>query len=246
MPRASSSICCWCPTCSMRCVRSSMESASIADIDTAMQLGAGHPMGPFTLLDIVGLDTVVQIGEIMFDQYRESRYAPPPLLRRMVAAGYLGQEERRGLLRLDAVRRRYRWSWDCERRGRGFSSSRSRPAIRPRRAPSSSPVPEATDRGVGSLRAAGDARARARARQRFDSRVSAPNRTMAGLETPWFDATTLQPTTARPWADRGREACARSSSPAGPITAHDHDRSGVSPARGSLTGGARARTTGAR
>lgn len=64
----------------------------IADIDQAMTLGTGHPMGPFTLLDFVGLDTVVRIGEIMFDQYRETRYAPPPLLRRMVTAGYLGRK----------------------------------------------------------------------------------------------------------------------------------------------------------
>jgi 3-hydroxybutyryl-CoA dehydrogenase len=69
---------------------------SIADIDAAMKLGAGHPMGPFTLLDFVGLDTVVHIGEIMFDQYREARYAPPPLLRRMVAAGYLGKKSGKG------------------------------------------------------------------------------------------------------------------------------------------------------
>lgn len=67
-------------------------SGTIADIDTAMRLGAGHPMGPFTLLDTIGLDTVVQIGEIMFDQYRDVRYAPTPLLRRMVAAGYLGRK----------------------------------------------------------------------------------------------------------------------------------------------------------
>jgi 3-hydroxybutyryl-CoA dehydrogenase len=69
---------------------------SIADIDAGMRLGAGYPMGPFTLLDVVGLDTVVLIGEIMFDQHRESRYAPPPLLRRMVAAGYLGKKSGRG------------------------------------------------------------------------------------------------------------------------------------------------------
>ncbi len=71
-------------------------SGGIADIDTAMTLGTGHPMGPFTLLDFVGLDTVVRIGEIMFDQYREARYAPPPLLRRMVTAGYLGKKNGRG------------------------------------------------------------------------------------------------------------------------------------------------------
>ena len=71
-------------------------TGSIAEIDTAMKLGAGYPMGPFTLLDFVGLDTVVRIGEIMFDQYREARYAPPPLLRRMVTAGYLGKKNGKG------------------------------------------------------------------------------------------------------------------------------------------------------
>jgi 3-hydroxybutyryl-CoA dehydrogenase len=68
----------------------------IEDLDAAMHLGAGHPMGPFTLLDFVGLDTVVRIAEIMFDQFREARYAPPPLLRRMVAAGYHGRKNGRG------------------------------------------------------------------------------------------------------------------------------------------------------
>ena len=61
-----------------------------------MVLGCGHPMGPLTLLDFVGLDTVVRIGEIMFDEYREQRYAPPPLLRRMVAAGWLGRKSGKG------------------------------------------------------------------------------------------------------------------------------------------------------
>jgi 3-hydroxybutyryl-CoA dehydrogenase len=66
--------------------------ASINDIDRGMQLGCGHPMGPLTLLDFVGLDTTVRIAEIMFDEYRESRYAAPPLLRRMVAAGLYGRK----------------------------------------------------------------------------------------------------------------------------------------------------------
>jgi 3-hydroxybutyryl-CoA dehydrogenase len=70
--------------------------ATTADIDRAMKLGCGHPMGPLTLLDFVGLDTVVRIGDIMFDEYREARYAPPPLLRRMVAAGWLGRKAGRG------------------------------------------------------------------------------------------------------------------------------------------------------
>jgi 3-hydroxybutyryl-CoA dehydrogenase len=70
--------------------------ASVEDIDKGMQLGAGHPMGPFTLLDFVGLDTVYRIAEIMFTEYRESRYAPPPLLKRMVLAGMLGKKSGKG------------------------------------------------------------------------------------------------------------------------------------------------------
>ena len=69
---------------------------SVEDIDKGMQLGAGHPMGPFTLIDFVGLDTVYKIAEIMFTEYRESRYAPPPLLRRMVLAGMLGKKSGKG------------------------------------------------------------------------------------------------------------------------------------------------------
>ncbi len=70
--------------------------ASIEDIDKGMQLGAGHPMGPFVLLDFVGLDTVYKISEIMFDEYREKRYAPPPLLKRMVLAGMYGKKTGKG------------------------------------------------------------------------------------------------------------------------------------------------------
>jgi len=70
--------------------------ASTADIDRGMVLGCGHPMGPLMLLDFVGLDTVVRIGEIMFDGYREERYAPPALLQRMVAAGSLGRKNGKG------------------------------------------------------------------------------------------------------------------------------------------------------
>ncbi len=70
--------------------------ATVQDIDKGMQLGAGHPMGPFTLLDFVGLDTVQKISEIMFDEYREKRYAPPPLLNRMVMAGMFGRKSGRG------------------------------------------------------------------------------------------------------------------------------------------------------
>ncbi len=70
--------------------------ASVEDIDKAMQLGAGYPMGPFTLLDFVGLDTTYKIAEIMFDEYREKRYAPPPLLKRMVIAGMYGRKSGKG------------------------------------------------------------------------------------------------------------------------------------------------------
>src|SRR5213593_4955239 len=69
---------------------------SVADIDRAMQLGCGYPMGPLTLLDFVGLDTTYGIAEIMFDEYRERRYAPPPLLKRMVTAGLMGRKSGKG------------------------------------------------------------------------------------------------------------------------------------------------------
>lgn len=69
---------------------------SVPDIDQAMQLGCGYPMGPLTLLDFVGLDTTYKIAEIMFTEYREQRYAPPPLLRRMVLAGLNGRKSGKG------------------------------------------------------------------------------------------------------------------------------------------------------
>jgi 3-hydroxybutyryl-CoA dehydrogenase len=69
---------------------------SIEDIDVAMQLGTGYPMGPFTLGDFVGLDTLYYIAEIMFDEYREKRFAPPPLLKRMHMAGHYGRKAGRG------------------------------------------------------------------------------------------------------------------------------------------------------
>ena len=70
--------------------------ASIEDIDTGMMLGCGHPMGPLTLCDFIGNDTALRIAEIMFDDYREQRYAPPPLLRRMVSMGRFGRKAGRG------------------------------------------------------------------------------------------------------------------------------------------------------
>jgi 3-hydroxybutyryl-CoA dehydrogenase len=69
---------------------------SVEDIDKGMQLGCGYPMGPFTLLDFVGLDTTYYIANIMFDEYHEKRFAPPPLLKQMVLAGRLGKKSGRG------------------------------------------------------------------------------------------------------------------------------------------------------
>ncbi|HEY6359709.1 MAG TPA: 3-hydroxybutyryl-CoA dehydrogenase, partial [Vicinamibacterales bacterium] len=69
---------------------------TVEDIDKGMTLGCGHPMGPFTLLDFVGLDTTYFIANIMFEEFREPAYAPPPLLKRMVLAGRLGKKSGRG------------------------------------------------------------------------------------------------------------------------------------------------------
>ena len=69
---------------------------SVEDIDTAMKLGCGHPMGPFTLVDFIGLDTTYYIANILFEEFREARFAPPPLLKRMVLAGQLGRKSGRG------------------------------------------------------------------------------------------------------------------------------------------------------
>jgi 3-hydroxybutyryl-CoA dehydrogenase len=69
---------------------------SIEDIDNSMKLGCGHPMGPLTLLDFVGLDTTYYISNIMFDEFHEKRFASPPLLKRMVLAGWNGRKSGRG------------------------------------------------------------------------------------------------------------------------------------------------------
>jgi 3-hydroxybutyryl-CoA dehydrogenase len=70
--------------------------ASIEDIDNSMKLGCGYPMGPLTLLDFVGLDTTYYIANIMFDEFKEPRFAAPPLLKRMVLAGWNGRKAGRG------------------------------------------------------------------------------------------------------------------------------------------------------
>src|SRR5690606_8383920 len=69
---------------------------SIQDIDKGMVLGTGYPMGPFTLSDFVGNDTLYRIAEIMFDEFRETRFAPPPLLKRMITMGYYGRKSGKG------------------------------------------------------------------------------------------------------------------------------------------------------
>ena len=78
----------------IRCLEQGL--ASIEDIDKSMVLGTGYPMGPFTLSDFVGIDTLYRISEIMFEEFRETRFAPPPLLKRMVTMGYFGRKTKKG------------------------------------------------------------------------------------------------------------------------------------------------------
>src|SRR5687768_8467065 len=78
----------------IRCLEEGLGTAE--DIDKGMKLGCGHPMGPLTLLDFVGLDTTFYIANIMFDEFREQRFAPPPLLKRMVLAGHHGKKSGKG------------------------------------------------------------------------------------------------------------------------------------------------------
>jgi 3-hydroxybutyryl-CoA dehydrogenase len=78
----------------IRCLEAGL--ATTEDIDKSMTLGTGYPMGPFVLCDFVGIDTLYYIAEIMFDEFREPRFAPPPLLKRMVTLGYFGRKSGRG------------------------------------------------------------------------------------------------------------------------------------------------------
>ncbi len=83
-------------------IRAHEEGAgSLEDIDKGMRLGCAHPMGPFELLDYVGLDTTYYIAEIMYDEYHEKRFGPPPLLKRMVLAGRYGRKSGRGFYEYD-------------------------------------------------------------------------------------------------------------------------------------------------
>ena len=78
----------------IRCLEDGL--GTVEDIDNGIKLGCGYPMGPFALLDFVGLDTTYYIANIMFEEFRETRFAPPPLLKRMVIAGHLGKKSGRG------------------------------------------------------------------------------------------------------------------------------------------------------
>jgi 3-hydroxybutyryl-CoA dehydrogenase len=81
------------------------EFASKEDIDLGMMLGASYPMGPFTLLDFVGLDTAAHVADVLFEEFKESRFAVPTLLRQMVAAGWLGRKSGRGFYHYQAGER---------------------------------------------------------------------------------------------------------------------------------------------
>jgi 3-hydroxybutyryl-CoA dehydrogenase len=70
--------------------------ATREDIDAAIHLGLGHPMGPLTLIDLIGLDTTMHVGNVLFEEFHERLYAPPPLLKRMVSAGQVGRKSGRG------------------------------------------------------------------------------------------------------------------------------------------------------
>jgi 3-hydroxybutyryl-CoA dehydrogenase len=70
--------------------------ATREDIDAGVQLGLGHPMGPLTLLDLIGLDTALHVSNVLYDEFKDPDYAPPTLLKRMVAAGYLGRKSGKG------------------------------------------------------------------------------------------------------------------------------------------------------
>ncbi|HEX2026178.1 MAG TPA: 3-hydroxybutyryl-CoA dehydrogenase [Actinomycetota bacterium] len=72
------------------------EFASKEDIDTAVKLGLSHPMGPFELLDLIGLDTMMAVAEVLYDEFKDPDVAPPPMARRMVSAGFLGRKTGKG------------------------------------------------------------------------------------------------------------------------------------------------------
>jgi 3-hydroxybutyryl-CoA dehydrogenase len=78
--------------------------ATREDIDTGMKLGCGHPMGPLTLADFIGLDVLYAIGDSLYEEFKQTEYAPPPLLKRMVASGRIGRKANRGFYEYGEVR----------------------------------------------------------------------------------------------------------------------------------------------
>ncbi|HZP90022.1 MAG TPA: 3-hydroxyacyl-CoA dehydrogenase family protein, partial [Actinomycetota bacterium] len=76
--------------------------ATREDIDTAVHLGLAHPMGPLQLLDLIGLDTAMHVANVLYEEFKEPSYAPPPLLKRMVTAGRLGRKTGRGFYEYEA------------------------------------------------------------------------------------------------------------------------------------------------
>ena len=76
--------------------------ATREDIDEGMRLGAGHPMGPLTLCDFIGLDVLYAVCDSLYEEFKQPEYAPPPLLKRMVVSGHHGRKSGRGLLRVPA------------------------------------------------------------------------------------------------------------------------------------------------
>ena len=97
--------------------------ATAEDIDEGMKLGCGHPMGPLTLADFIGLDVLYAIGDSLYEEFKQTEYAPPPLLKRMVASGRIGRKSGRGF---------YEYSGDREPARAGLRST-SAPAPRWRR-----------------------------------------------------------------------------------------------------------------
>ena len=108
---------------------------SIEDIDNSMKLGCGHPMGPLTLLDFVGNDTTYYIANIMFDEFKEKRFAPPPLLKRMVLMGWNGRKAGKGFYDYSdpanpkRCNLRRQSAWLCEIHFRSRSSSCGRNTV---------------------------------------------------------------------------------------------------------------------
>jgi 3-hydroxybutyryl-CoA dehydrogenase len=104
--------------------------ASVSEIDQSMQLGCGHPMGPFALCDYIGLDIVYAMAQNLYNEFREPRFAPPPLLRRMVAAGMLGKKRQKGFY--DYTSEPVKINAALAPRGSGQSSpaEEQRPALR--------------------------------------------------------------------------------------------------------------------